>query len=326
MGRDFVPKISTALHTGWAVEGGIGSELKLDATYLSPQIDVTSKLAYLSEEDYKVPLILSEQLYNLLTAKVKSFLRKIDVVTTSELKDPVGLFTFDMGNETCEVPEGHKTGEVILLEDFAGANIDAYKSKSADYMFTTDADIDTLHKNADEIANQYKEALAFYVSGDWDNAFEWLDQCLGVWPSDGPSLSLQEFIAAYNYTAPEEWRGYRNIDEPIPALGAQPEEGKEPVAGDTEETPAADAPVSADKKEPKALGAIEEHEEDDMPSVHPQGAILAPAPAESVAPGLPANVSTRNVNLTLTGSAVLTPANGSSGVNSARLDESGTQN
>ena len=258
-----------ALHSGWAVEGGIGSELRLDATYISPQIDITTRMAYLCD-DYDLQIMISDVMYNMFTAKVKNFLRKVDVIVTSEIKEPFGLYTFDMGEDQVEAPEGHTTGDTILLEDFTSANIDAYKHKSSDYMFTTDADINTLHKNADDISNPYREALASFFSGDWENAAEWLEQCLGVWPSDGPSKLLQNYVAEYNYTAPEEWKGYRNIDDPPPLPALQEVGEEEKIAEKPNENEAVAEETPEGKKEDKEtekkriLGAIDEHEEEEL--------------------------------------------------------------
>jgi len=32
------------LHTGWAIEGAIGSTYKIDASYLSPNVNIASRL------------------------------------------------------------------------------------------------------------------------------------------------------------------------------------------------------------------------------------------------------------------------------------------
>jgi len=266
LGREFTPKLTMSLHTGWAIEGGIGSEQRLDATYLSPQIDIGSRYAYLCDE-YQLQLIISDNVYNLFTSKVKGFLRKIDVITMNELKDPVGLFTFDLSDDPLEAPEGHNIAEIILLEEFTSANIDAYKSKSADYMFTTDADIANLHKGADEIANPYREGLAAFLSGDWESAAEWFEQCLGIWPSDGPTKALLNVTQSCNYTAPEDWRGYRNIDEQIQiaeTMEAQEEEGKQQT-GEAEEAKEEkkDGKEAKGKPAKKQLVAIEENEEEE---------------------------------------------------------------
>ncbi|EQD29658.1 adenylyl cyclase [mine drainage metagenome] len=37
-------KMGFGLHFGWAIEGAIGSEFKIDASYLSPNVNIASRL------------------------------------------------------------------------------------------------------------------------------------------------------------------------------------------------------------------------------------------------------------------------------------------
>ncbi len=37
-------KMGFGLHVGWAIEGAIGSEFKIDASYLSPNVNMASRL------------------------------------------------------------------------------------------------------------------------------------------------------------------------------------------------------------------------------------------------------------------------------------------
>lgn len=37
-------KLGYGLHVGWAIEGPIGSEYKIDASYLSPNVDMAGRL------------------------------------------------------------------------------------------------------------------------------------------------------------------------------------------------------------------------------------------------------------------------------------------
>jgi class 3 adenylate cyclase len=37
-------KMSFGLHVGWAFEGAIGSDFKIDASYLSPNVNMASRL------------------------------------------------------------------------------------------------------------------------------------------------------------------------------------------------------------------------------------------------------------------------------------------
>ena len=42
-GPTVYPKLSFALHTGWTIQGAIGSDAKIDACYMSPHLQATYK-------------------------------------------------------------------------------------------------------------------------------------------------------------------------------------------------------------------------------------------------------------------------------------------
>ena len=47
------------LHAGWAIEGAVGSKQKVDATYLSPHVNMAARLET-SSRQYGVPLLASQ--------------------------------------------------------------------------------------------------------------------------------------------------------------------------------------------------------------------------------------------------------------------------
>ena len=42
--KNFQVKMNFGLHIGWAIEGAIGSNHKIDASYLSPNVNLASRL------------------------------------------------------------------------------------------------------------------------------------------------------------------------------------------------------------------------------------------------------------------------------------------
>ena len=44
MGKPYKVNMGFGLHSGWAVEGAIGSKFKIDASYLSPNVNMSSRL------------------------------------------------------------------------------------------------------------------------------------------------------------------------------------------------------------------------------------------------------------------------------------------
>ena len=50
------------LHAGWAIEGAVGSIHKVDATYLSPHVNMAARLET-SSRQYGVPILISQNAY-----------------------------------------------------------------------------------------------------------------------------------------------------------------------------------------------------------------------------------------------------------------------
>jgi len=97
------------LHAGLAVQGAIGSQRKLDATYISESVE-TSEFLESSTKKYGVPVLMSDAFYNLLDPANRFRCRKVDqlLLLTGDgagLTDPnemldtcdkMNIYTFDM--------------------------------------------------------------------------------------------------------------------------------------------------------------------------------------------------------------------------------------
>ena len=65
------------LHIGWAVEGAIGSSFKIDASYLSPNVNMASRLEAATKQ-FGVYILFSGQLYDMfVTNKLIDYCRHI---------------------------------------------------------------------------------------------------------------------------------------------------------------------------------------------------------------------------------------------------------
>ena len=71
------------LHLGWGIEGAIGSTFKIDASYLSPNVNMASKLEEKTKE-YGVMLVISGEIVKYMSAEAREKVRIIDVVVNSE--------------------------------------------------------------------------------------------------------------------------------------------------------------------------------------------------------------------------------------------------
>ena len=92
---DFKVSMGFGLHTGWAIEGAIGSFFKIDASYLSPNVNMASRLEAASKQ-YGVPLLVSGDFYEVMTSETQKMCREIDTVTVKGSIKPVRLFTVDV--------------------------------------------------------------------------------------------------------------------------------------------------------------------------------------------------------------------------------------
>ncbi|KAL7549343.1 hypothetical protein ACHAWF_012613 [Thalassiosira exigua] len=114
-----IVQMGIGLHAGKAVQGAIGSQRKLDATYISESVE-RSEFLESSTKQYSVPLLMSDAFYNLLGSSNRLRCRKIDqlLLLTGEdgdLTDPhdildsgekMSIYTFDMDIDALWKPPG----------------------------------------------------------------------------------------------------------------------------------------------------------------------------------------------------------------------------
>merc|ERR1712087_370236 len=92
-------RMGFGLHYGWAIEGAIGSEFKIDASYLSPHVNMASRLAAVNKQ-YQVLILLSQPLANLCSRQMVKNFRLIDHVTLKGgMSTPIRIYTIDLHGE-----------------------------------------------------------------------------------------------------------------------------------------------------------------------------------------------------------------------------------
>lgn len=88
-------RIGCGLHFGWAIEGAIGSSKKIDASYISPHVNMSETLEGATKE-YGTSILMSEPFYNLLSEEAMSGCRKVDMIKNKESDQGTGLYTYDV--------------------------------------------------------------------------------------------------------------------------------------------------------------------------------------------------------------------------------------
>merc|ERR1711972_360851 len=98
----FRVRLGFGLHLGWSIEGAIGSEFKIDASYLSPHVNIASRLEAATTE-YGVTILMSEPLVRCCNIEFRRHLRPVDRVKFQGSKTPMRLFTVALHNEVLPV-------------------------------------------------------------------------------------------------------------------------------------------------------------------------------------------------------------------------------
>mmetsp|Transcript_25011 Transcript_25011/g.54525 ORF Transcript_25011/g.54525 Transcript_25011/m.54525 type:complete len:934 (+) Transcript_25011:232-3033(+) len=89
-------RIGCGLHVGWAVEGAIGTDKKIDASYISPHVN-WSEFLEASTKEYGVPLLMSQPFYDLLTPQARTYCRCVDRIRrgANDAAPIIELYTYE---------------------------------------------------------------------------------------------------------------------------------------------------------------------------------------------------------------------------------------
>jgi class 3 adenylate cyclase len=92
---DYKVKMGFGLHTGWCIEGAIGSSYKIDATYLSHHVNYASSLEE-KTKTYGILLAISHEFYEICSAKARSYFRQVDWYRQKGSKTIYKIYTVDV--------------------------------------------------------------------------------------------------------------------------------------------------------------------------------------------------------------------------------------
>ncbi|CAK0863864.1 unnamed protein product [Prorocentrum cordatum] len=224
LGENNQVNMSFGLHSGWAVEGAVGSEFKIDASYVSPNVAVAHSVEAATRA-YKVSLIISQAVTEWCGPAFLSKLRRIDCVHVSGSREPMELFCMDLDYRCVRVEEPDKC-EVIPMWNtrirFKARQYLENEKKSAlssDYnpaeAFNCDKVISAMRRRYTvDFFQLFNAGYQNYKEGEWEVASTMLSgtkACIGY--EDGPSEALLQFMASHSLQAPKTWNGIREFAE-----------------------------------------------------------------------------------------------------------------
>jgi class 3 adenylate cyclase len=202
--------LTFGFHIGWAYEGPIGSAFKIDASYLSPNVNMAARIETAAQQ-YEVSILLSSDMYTRLGDEVRTYLRHIDTVKLKGIFEPVMLYSFDINEVQLQLSYFRISKRKTYVQ--------RRKLKLAlEQNLLTVADLfaksDTLSAlrglyNAG-FMQTYENGLKLYIAGRWNEACGFFERCLYMIP-DGPSRTLLSYMSDLNLRPPLDWSGVREL-------------------------------------------------------------------------------------------------------------------
>ena len=178
--------IGFGLHYGWAIEGAVGTNIKIDCSYLSPNVNLAARLESATKM-YGVNILMSQHFVSKLSATVRKGLRRVDVVCLKGSSMPMEIYTCDRSNALYVAPEAIvKHGEQKVLDHFQKG---------------------------------FEGAMTNFVNGDWMSAKVGFEAVLEICPLDKPSWRILWHmdtdgnrpgygLATTPYVSPTGWNGH----------------------------------------------------------------------------------------------------------------------
>jgi len=208
--------LAFGLHHGWAIEGAVGTEFKIDASYLSPHVSITESVLQ-ATTIYGVSFVASEAVVRMCTKGAASKFRLIDRVVIKGSTFPMCLYSLDLDYMSLQVDEPKPRYYIWnprqryrarqLLE--AEKNRKMSPEVSICGIFDDSPDVTIMRRRfTEEFLQLFNMGYQNYYEGEWAVARRLLSHTrdlLGI--RDGPSMALLRFMEPFRFEAPRGWKG-----------------------------------------------------------------------------------------------------------------------
>jgi len=214
--------LTFGLHAGWAIEGAVGSEFKIDASYLSPNVSIAVQVEQ-ATSIYDVPILITEQVVQLSSEKIADKFRKIDQVIIKGSADSTCLYCLDLDYLCLKVDTDTSSRPATWNSRFrfkARQFLEAEKKRDFEVptivMFEKCTDIMHMSRRyTTEFGQIFNMGFQNYLQGEWQVAEKFLSRSQHMLHfEDGPSSALLEFMRDYSFQAPSSWRGVHDLLPP----------------------------------------------------------------------------------------------------------------
>jgi len=211
--------LSIGLHKGWAIEGAVGSEFKIDCSYLSPNVSIATSIER-STEVYGVSVIVAQSVIDLVSYSMRCQCRLIDRVIIRGSPAPMELYCVDLDYMSIEVDFTARpkvpwnTRQRFKVRQWMEQEKSAVLQKDLSHVFESDEVISQMRQCFRvEFFQLFNMGYQNYSQGEWQVARRMLmDIKSRLAPNDGPCTALLKFMEfPHDFDAPKEWTGVRDL-------------------------------------------------------------------------------------------------------------------
>jgi len=213
--------LSFGLHAGWAIEGAVGSEFKIDASYVSPNVSIASSVERCTQV-YGVSVVVAQSCMELCTPEFMSIGRLMDRVLITGSPTPMRLYCVDLDYLSLEIDESPAPPYPLTTKNRYRARQFIANQKqmkwSKDFRmvsaFESDPSIAVMrNRYTTEFFQLFNMGYQNYSQGEWLVARRMLTETknlLGV--EDGPSAALLRYMEdPYQFEVPKNWPQMRDL-------------------------------------------------------------------------------------------------------------------
>lgn len=232
----FTVSMIFGMDAGWAVEGAVGSEYKIDATYLSPHVNMASRMMAACKQ-YNVNIMLSQAVQELMSDVARTKLRHLDTVTVKGSSVRQRIYTYD----------ARPKGVDFFLYSRSDEQADFDAENYSPQIWNNDQDLKAMRQHVTEdFIQAFSAGRKAYLQGDWPKALQKLERANEIMVEtaleegyledefdalqervgqdakaaeeelkrengDGPSLLLINFMKSHGGVAPKGWDGWHPL-------------------------------------------------------------------------------------------------------------------
>ena len=222
--KNYKTRLGFGLHLGQSIEGAIGSMFKIDASYLSTNVNMANNLEE-NTKTFKKELIMSGDFYDYLSDDAKRYLRLLDIFKTKN-GEITRLYSIDLDLENIPI---EKQKDSMFKEDNIEKKLEILQQKRKMSKILYD-DIVLRHKSdiwndfindeddfklvrekyPENFADVYNNGMEHFRNGNWPEAKNCLTSAQELLGEEDPACKRNlEYMEKLNFTAPLNWKGYR---------------------------------------------------------------------------------------------------------------------